>query len=102
MLSSVAETNDEEIALQALLSHDVRGSAKATCGLVGDQGGTACASGPASTAQGAHGSGSLAVFGDSRIANGSRPANHVRSHWAWIAVRQPRHGASANSSTARW
>jgi hypothetical protein len=22
--------------------------------------------------------------------------------FAWIAVRQPRHGASANSSTARW
>jgi hypothetical protein len=33
-----------------------------------------------------------------RIANASRPANRVRSHWAWIAVRQPRHGASANSA----
>jgi len=44
MLSSVAEANDEEIALHALLSHDVRGSAEATCGLVGDQGAVAGAS----------------------------------------------------------
>src|SRR6202011_6341000 len=33
----VAEAKDEEIALQALLSHDVRGSAEAPDGLVGDQ-----------------------------------------------------------------
>jgi hypothetical protein len=43
-------------------------------------------------------SGSLAALRGSRIANASRPANRVRSHWAWIAVRQPRHGASANSA----